>query len=211
MSLLNETKKELGNKIPDKLLTKAIKQYLDAQQNLKNFNYVLKFNNKESIYKVEAGLINEMDAKTKSILRQTGGIHYQNSTTKTILRQNINWGELYLIKDPMPKDWKITTESKTIGKYKVFKATRIDPENKREMVAWFTPEIAVPFGPKNYGGLPGLILEIKFHFGYGLKAERIKLYNNQIKIKKPTKGKLVTKEQHKELMKEVRKKIRKYY
>lgn len=50
----------------------------------------------------------------------------------------------------------ITQESKKIGDFICYKAIT---KNKR--VVWFTPEIPLQFGPKQYRGLPGLILEVE--------------------------------------------------
>jgi GLPGLI family protein len=36
----------------------------------------------------------------------------------------------------------------------------IEKDDKVEVVAWFTPQIPVQHGPDEYGGLPGLILEV---------------------------------------------------
>lgn len=64
-----------------------------------------------------------------------------------------------LIKDNYPEiKWNITKESKTISGYSCTKATCV--YRGREWEAWFTPEIAVPYGPWKLHGLPGLILEV---------------------------------------------------
>ncbi|MCT4700046.1 GLPGLI family protein [Tenacibaculum haliotis] len=52
--------------------------------------------------------------------------------------------------------WKITQESKQIGKYICYKAI-----SKNNRIVWFTPEIPLQFGPKQLKGLPGLILEVE--------------------------------------------------
>lgn len=89
--------------------------------------------------------------------------------------------ENYLLVEAFESDeshtgWSITDESKEIGGYTCFKATRTNVRqapNQGEkfafpIIAWFSPEIPLPYGPKQYGGLPGLILELQdemVHFG----------------------------------------------
>jgi GLPGLI family protein len=64
----------------------------------------------------------------------------------------------FLIKDTYHQfSWNISDESKTIGNYQCIKATTT--YRGRDWTAWFTPEIAIPFGPWKLHGLPGLILE----------------------------------------------------
>ena len=64
--------------------------------------------------------------------------------------------------------WVIINESKTIDNYQVFKAILNEPfinskgeQKLRTIVAWYCPMIPHSFGPLNYGGLPGLILELQ--------------------------------------------------
>lgn len=64
--------------------------------------------------------------------------------------------------------WVITDETKEISGYLCVKAIRMDIDidakndnRKSPVIAWFTPELPFSFGPQNYGGLPGLILELQ--------------------------------------------------
>ncbi|MEH6406571.1 MAG: GLPGLI family protein [Leeuwenhoekiella sp.] len=60
-------------------------------------------------------------------------------------------------------DWLLTQERKSIQGYVCYKASgiRLYGRNKgQSVVVWYTPEVPVSFGPKEYYGLPGLILEV---------------------------------------------------
>lgn len=65
--------------------------------------------------------------------------------------------------------WVIHEENKMIGDYRCFKATsrfisrykEDGTEVSRPVVAWFSPELPYPFGPLQFSGLPGLILELQ--------------------------------------------------
>lgn len=62
--------------------------------------------------------------------------------------------------EEIPKlDWQITSEEKEIGGYKSQKATV--SYRGREWTAWFTEELPIPYGSYVFGGLPGLILELR--------------------------------------------------
>lgn len=73
-------------------------------------------------------------------------------------------------------DWEITQETKQINNYTVYKANAVyntgatkEKYKKAKVTAWFCPEIPMPYGPLNFGNLPGLIFEVNFkNVSYGL-------------------------------------------
>jgi len=70
----------------------------------------------------------------------------------------------YYVKSPIKKiEWELQKESKKIGEFTCYKAVYLKNMvgQEREIIAWYTPEIPLPLGPKEYvGGLPGIILEL---------------------------------------------------
>lgn len=59
--------------------------------------------------------------------------------------------------------WEITQERKEILGFVCYKAVTNIENHKttNQIVAWFTPDIPFQFGPRGYGNLPGLILELE--------------------------------------------------
>lgn len=83
----------------------------------------------------------------------------KNHKTKSLaFTQEIVEDSFYYPQDLALFEWKILNEQKTIGDYKVQKATTSFAG--RDYVAWFTMEIPISDGPYKFNGLPGLILEI---------------------------------------------------
>jgi len=90
-------------------------------------------------------------------------------------------------------DWILTKESKKINGFVCFKASRMPSPNSNEevdksfpIIAWYTPEIPLPYGPFTYGGLPGLILELQREGTTVFKAKTMRWDdNNEIKIEFP--------------------------
>ena len=77
---------------------------------------------------------------------------------KKTMWSNILYGEQIYVKELLPViDWTIGKESKKIGAFNCVKASTTF--RGRKYIAWFTPDIPVPFGPWKLQGLPGLILE----------------------------------------------------
>ena len=96
--------------------------------------------------------------------------------------------------------WEITSESKMIDTYQCYKATytfeylmRGGTMKPRVITAWFAPSLPYAFGPKNYYGLPGLILELTDRTVTFLVSE-IRLSDTEIEIKIP-KGRRIPKEE----------------
>ena len=90
--------------------------------------------------------------------------------------QNIKTGEnrdffdsrrtgIVIVNSETQYEWTLANESKTIDKYKCYKATSplfVDGKKQDILItAWYAPDIPIRFGPIGYGGLPGLILELQ--------------------------------------------------
>ncbi len=170
------------------------------------------FNKKESIFKLQNKLhVNESSLTTVAV-SGTKGVFYNNF--KERLRQVNSYGNLFIIKYHMldNKKWKLLDENKKIGEYNCYKALTsysIDGE-KFNVEAWFTPEITARFGPKGFNNLPGLIIELtiinRTKVTFYLKT--LELVTSNIKIQKPKKGKLVTKEEYDNIGKNLMRKMR---
>ncbi len=91
-----------------------------------------------------------------------------------------------------------------------YKATAIQIKNNKkiDIVAWYAPNIPVSFGPKEYYGLPGLVLEAQNNFRYFRATKLILNPNNKILIKKPTKGIRITQKEFNRISKSAFNKIK---
>ena len=148
-------------------------------------------------------------------------LYYKDTKNKIYANQNEVFGKNFLIKDVLPKlEWKLEKETKMIGSYLCFKATTTQPMNEMgfrgrprrgndkekdtekkpkdtiaktmEVTAWYTPQIPVNHGPKEYWGLPGLILEVSYAKTMLLCTKIVINPKDKKAIVKPTKGKEVT-------------------
>lgn len=197
MEAFNE--KKLDSMIESTSKSKKANSFLkELFKNADDVSASLTFTNKESIYKIEDKL--QIDSKSKlnmnRILAGGDDVYYKNSRSEENYRESSVFGELMLI-EIEPKKWQITQEMKTIGNYLCYKAININSKNTRmKPIAWFTPLIPISFGPREYSGLPGLILEIEM-FNSKIVASKIVLNpNEEIIIEKPVKGKRITLEEY---------------
>ena len=151
-----------------------------------------------------------------SISMTGAGKKYINTKEKIRLEEDEIFGKEFLIEEPLVKpDWKLVNESKKIGEYTCSKAELIVPVTdlqkqeyqdflKREerkpalfkmdeptdkvIVAWYAPEIPLSFGPNNYYGLPGLILEINEENTVILCSKVVLNSKSKSKVKRPNTG-----------------------
>jgi GLPGLI family protein len=187
--------------------------------------FTLNFNRTESTYKEDVKLSSPTPQPggggiTVMSFGSGGGndILYKNIKENRYANKTDLMGKLFLVKDSLIKyDWKMTGETKNIGNYTCYKATyereeenismsMIDGEmkessKKKKVVttAWYTLDVPVSNGPGNYGGLPGLILEIN-DGGLTIVCTEITLNpSEKIEIKEPEKGKKVTSKKFEEI------------
>lgn len=112
-------------------------------------------------------------------------------------------GKKFLISGEEPRNWKMTMEQKDIAGYPCMKATATDSLGTHE--AWFTMSLPVSSGPRSIGGLPGLVLEAKMaNARFNIKAESIELrpLTAEEPLAKPDKGKPVTREEYRTIVRE---------
>ena len=147
-------------------------------------------------------------------------IYYKNLKEKRYAHKKDIQGKTFLIKDDLKTfDWKLSSETKSIGNYTCYKATFskevenkkmsfINGESKEETVketivttAWYTPQVPVSNGPDNFFGLPGLILEINDGKRMMVCTELILNSKNEINISEPKKGKVVNQKKFNEIQK----------
>ncbi len=105
----------------------------------------------------------------------------------------------FLVAGELPElAWKLTGEEGMLLDRQVMKATATMDTVSVE--AWFAPEIPAPFGPDNYGGLPGLILMLSIDDGSKLYEATSITLDTEIEITVPDKGRPVTQEEFEKLV-----------
>ena len=206
----------------------GIQEQMEAQmRKMFQKTFTLDFTKSESIYKEEQ----ELDAPkgpssngSVMVMSFGGGgtdFLYKNISENRMANKKELMGKVFLIKDNLVTyDWKLTGERKNIGNYSCYKAVyEVEEEEiqinmidgdvkeekvikKRSIVAWYTLEVPISNGPSNYGGLPGLILEVN-DGDLTIVCSEIVLNPKEVKeIKEPTKGKIVTRKKFEAIAKE---------
>ena len=203
----------------------GIQEQLEAQmRKMFQKTYILDFTKSESMFKQKQELDGPKVPKSNGAIIMIGGmaggrdVLYKNIKEKRMANKTDLMGKIFLIKDNLVSyDWELTGETKNIGNYTCYKAVfekeeesveikMIDGEvkeekgmKKRTIVAWYTPDVSISNGPKNFGGLPGLILEVNDGNETIMCSEIVLNPSETIDIKEPTKGKIVTRKKFAEI------------
>lgn len=160
--------------------------------------FFLYYENGESLYiqekedKIEnQDLTLEKDKSKKIEIGKNGGGIYKNFKNKEYLHEADVLGKQLLVTDKLEKiNWEFLNEEKKIGTINCKKAKATI--NNEEIIAWYNDDVAIQDGPKDFYGLPGLIIEViaekKTYHAINLKKNKDKL-----EIKKPKEGAKVSK------------------
>ncbi len=194
--------------------------------------FELKFNRNESIYSEVEELEKEgqRGMRFMSMIMGTGGILYKNVKEGTYLDKVEFFGKQFLIMDTIEKlDWKLEKGSKAIGKYQCNKATaqRVVTISRSEtndgeshdttysdtinITAWYSMQVPVSNGPAQYGGLPGLIMELNDGTTTMLCTRLSLKPGEEIEIKKPEGGEEVSQEEYERITQEKLEEMRRMY
>ena len=110
---------------------------------------------------------------------------------------------VFLIESELePEKWKMTGQQKKILEYACQEA--VTEVEGKDVHAWFTPQLAVAIGPGRYCSLPGLVLAVEMNDG-DMKLEAIGIELKPVDksvLKKPTKGKKVTRDEYQAIVAE---------
>ncbi len=210
-----------GDKAPNSDLQKQIQEKL---KKMYQKTYTLNFTKSTSTYTQNKEL--EQTAQSGGVqvmMFGNGGgndILYKNVAEKNYINKTEVFSKEFLVKDKLTnEEWEMSGETKKIGKYTCYKATKTkeeeqvssimtdgETEEKREMVtvntvAWYTPEIPVSNGPDMFWGLPGLILEVHEGKRTIVCTEIVINPSEKLKIKEPKGGKKVTSEEYEKIVK----------
>lgn len=203
--------------------------------------YTLDFNKDASLYKVVESLETPtVGGGGMQIVVAGAGeadVLYKNISENRLANKSDIFGKTFLIKDSLPSlEWTLTKETKNIGEYTCFKATRTESRtvqasfNRNEgevgeqdkkgsqttteevtVTAWYTPQIPLGHGPGRHHGLPGLILEISDGTQSILCSKIVLNPKDGVKVEEPTKGKEVTQEEYNAIMEEKMKEMQERY
>ena len=210
-------------------ITDKIQEELKKRmQKMNQKTFILEFDKTTSTYKEDVKLDNPNPQANRSgvMVMSFGGsgstdIYYKNIKDQKFANKTAIMGKPFLVKDKLKQyNWELSSETKNIGMYTCYKATSteevenvkismINGESKETKTtetvtttAWYTTQVPISNGPKNYQGLPGLILEINDGKNLIVCTEIVLNPEKTVVIEEPTKGKVVNKKKFDKIQKQ---------
>ena len=182
---------------------------IEGKQGKKDINGIkthLLYNQGISLYKdtsssvkekVDTEKTTENEVYTKKI---ETAITYKNQSKDLLKIQRKNYkptiyGEDILIEQELPNfEWEITNIEETISGYKC-KLAKTTSLSGLPILVWYTDQIPLNDGPREYWGLPGLIIQLEINKAVLIIAKSIKKMDQQVKIEEPIEGNKMTAEE----------------
>lgn len=158
-------------------------------------SYNLYFSPTASLYSLDEKMKTDASDRQQELALIMAGRekYYTQKNKDSLLYQTIFNGDLFLITQSSKNTlWNITTEKKIINGFECVKAighhTPSHYKTGYEVVAWFTPKLPLPYGPRGFSGLPGLILELEEKaYGNIYYCTQIN-FDESVTFEKPDKG-----------------------
>ena len=198
-----EEKMDLHKRLPPER-----EQYKDMIPQFRSVNFELHYTAEETMYvvsKEQAEPEGEHQGR-RMRFRGMGAQNrqvYKNIPDNQMVDSRDFMDKKFLIKGALDElQWKVTGNQAQILNYICMEATWQDTANS--YVAWFTPQIPVASGPAEFAGLPGMIMRLDINDGERLISAK-SVTEQEVDpemVKEPKKGKEVTSEEYRAIVRE---------
>ena len=203
--IMYEEKVDIHRRLPEDR-----QQYKDMIPQFRTVNFELHFTATESSYRAskvqeeQAGPGSGRGGGMRMRMAGTGDRNvYKNLEENKLVDSREFMTKPFLIKGSLDTyTWKISDGQKEILGYMCLKAVYQDTADT--YTAWFTPQMAISNGPADFSGLPGMILQVDVNDGDRTitATEVIAQETDASLLKEPKKGKEVTSEEYREIVRE---------
>lgn len=205
--MINEANK--SNNSDNNRIKKLFKSMTDFGENLKLLLY---FDNNLAYFTCETSLqLNKENERIYNLAKvkfKTMANYYYDLKKYEYLEEKDFGGDIFLIKKNINiTDWNLVNETKKIGNYICYKATRNlnytnwkKKQSIRKQTVWYTLDIPLPLGPKEFVGFPGLVIKVEDHnLIYEIKKINLNP-QKKIALKKPNKGKEMSQDEFNKIL-----------
>jgi GLPGLI family protein len=147
----------------------------------------LLINNNISFYYLLSDDRDPLKRKEMDSLLLNNSVYYDASIKKTLTLKVLpaEIGNLLVVDSIKDENWIFTNEKKKIKGYSCKAVFRLEGHDTTKV--WFTEEIPLPFGPREFVGFPGLVVEVyssALHFRFVATEIKEKLVSFDIPLLK---------------------------
>ncbi len=168
----------------------------NVESKLKQVTFDLNYNSSIAKFSMNLNSLSEEDTSVVlDIADMLGKVYYNRVHCDTIYSTNEKFKNFkdYICFSISRTEWMVSYEKKLINGFECTKAFGTlkknygDGENFQvcNVVAWFCPKIKTSFGPKSYGGLSGLIMQLELPL---VTFKAISMDSGSIDLSIPTKN-----------------------
>lgn len=179
---------------PNEKFEKLNDSYDLAKNGANQLEFILNFDSEKSYFFLKDCIETPENAKARAF--SIGNKTYFNTKNEkaTIIETNSPFLGQFYISEDKNNNWVISNEKKKIDNLDCYKASITNSQNEL-ITAWFCPSIPYPFGPKGYGNLPGLIVELhEKNAAFGIKKINLNI-TEPLQIIEPSK-KVISQEEY---------------
>jgi len=172
---------------------------VEVNKELDLMSFTLSYNKEFSYFKQDKSIpLNSLNHLMASATVGYIGPWFQYPIQKeSIIISKVQAEDYQIVHDKMNlANWELTNETKIIDGYECYKATRSQLNDRTlefyTLVAWYTPDVSVPYGPIGEGYLPGLILQLIVADSYEYTVQEMTLNPEKVEIPKLKEAERVT-------------------
>jgi GLPGLI family protein len=147
--------------------SKVASSFIGVDDALTRLTYILVVKDQRSNFYLESML--DFNQRSARLARAFAGNNefFKDQVKNQIIKKVDFSNEIFFVKVDSVSQWELQNEQKIINGYTCFKAVRnkflrLKQKNSVHVIeAWYCPAIPIKNGPKEFGDLPGLILELQ--------------------------------------------------
>lgn len=175
-------------------------------------DFILRYRNGEAVY-IKTENLEPYDARNASSSKEKTNFpkvsyRYKNHKTKEYILHYINYKSSLYGKDITVKDtlstynWNLSEKTENIFGYNCKSATALNKSGTKVLV-WYTDEVLIQGGPREYWGLPGLIVQVEIDDRVLIFTTHVTQLDHHPEIYKPFMENTISREEFTALKEEI--------
>lgn len=165
----------------DKISEDLAKDFLGTEEKISSIEFKLQIDNHKSLFKSSPIMETDNGSNNMTMAKISlcyDDIYYRDVGNQIVIKETNLGSKKYYVNEKFDTyNWEFVNEEKKIDGYKCYLAkTKF---SHLDVYAWYCPALPFSTGPRDYGNLPGLILELQIGKLY-FETKKIEFDNNLV-------------------------------